>query len=79
MRDGHRQKVYADTLTSHVSEAVNQLISRVRKFLQIWEPKELELQSKIFESDLEDRKRKVIRQPKQTTSVVRGPLLNRIL
>lgn len=35
---GHRQKVYADTLTRHVSKLVNQPIEHVCRFGQIWEP-----------------------------------------
>lgn len=46
-RDMHRQIVYANTFTSHVSEAVDQPIGLVCGFLQIWETEELNLQSEI--------------------------------
>lgn len=37
--------LYADTLTSHVSKDIWQIFAEVSKFMQIWEPKEVELPS----------------------------------
>lgn len=34
-RGGHRQKVFVNTFTGHMSETANQLIEQARRFLQI--------------------------------------------
>lgn len=40
---------YTDTFTFHVSKVVNQPIEQVDEFVQIWEPRDLELQFEITE------------------------------
>lgn len=69
--------MYADTITLHVSHAVNQPIRQVREFAQIWDPEDWESISKIAEiNSKEDRKRNALRQPRQATRVVRVPSVN---
>lgn len=78
-RGALRQKLYSDKFTSHVSEAFNLPIRKFRKFVQIWEPEELEFQSEVTKSDSEEKiKRKGVRQPRPATHVVLAPSVNRI-
>lgn len=73
-RGGHRQKVYVDTFTIQVGEAVNQLVGHVHMFLHIWKPGELELPSEFIKSDLKkNRKQKAVFQPNGATQVVCVP------
>lgn len=54
-----------------MSKAVNELIGRARRLLQIWEGGELEFSSQTTERvSEEERKEKVIRHPMQATRVV---------
>lgn len=43
--------MYENTLTNHMSEAVDQFIGQFCRLVKIWEPEELGLQSKITERD----------------------------
>lgn len=52
----HKQNRYADALTGHVSEAVNQLVGRFRTFVQVWDPGGLELSSAIAETFFKEDK-----------------------
>lgn len=63
-RGEYKQKMYAETFTSHARKTVNQLDAHVYRFEQIWASNELELQFKVTESDLkEGRKKSILLQP----------------
>lgn len=70
-RCGHKMKLYADTFTSQMSEADNQLIVPVRRFLQIWEPEETGLPSEVLESDSEEGKLESSKSAKESYAFVR--------
>lgn len=78
-RGGTRQKVYAGTPTSHVNEAMNQLIGLVRSFQKIRKPEELELPANITQNNSEgDKSLKALRHPSHAKPVVRVPSVSRI-
>lgn len=65
-----RKKVYTNTFTSHVSDAVRKLIEKVFKFVQIRQPEDLNGTSEINASDSEKNyKQKVRRQPRHAMHV----------
>lgn len=47
----HKKRVYAGTIKSHMNEAVNQVVGKIRRFVQISEPEDLEFPYKITERD----------------------------
>lgn len=68
-----------DNFISHVRKAVNQIIVKIRRLVQIRELDELELSFEITGSDSkENRKQKRLRQPGRATQAVRGSSVNRI-
>lgn len=68
---GHREEVYADAFEGHLSEVVSHLIWREFKFLQIWEPEEMELHSQMtVGNSREDRKRRGVSQLRWATNFV---------
>lgn len=72
-RGGHRQKVYADKFTSHLSETVNELFEQIRKHVQICAHKALELPSELTESASEEGKNgKCVHQARRATRVFRS-------
>lgn len=54
--DEYRQKVYAGTCTSHMSELVHHLIGYVSRIVQMSEPEEIENPLEITESAIDIRK-----------------------
>lgn len=76
----HKHEVYPDTFTSHVSNAVKQLIRQALSFEQIWEPEVLELPSEITESgSKENRHWKLLHHSRQATRVVLFSSVNLVL
>lgn len=62
-RGGHLEIALAIKLKSYVSATANQCLGQFRRYIQIWEPVELDLRSDFTESDKgEDRKGKVLPQ-----------------
>lgn len=55
--DGHGRKVYVDTSTSYVSEAVNKLIEKVRKFVRLSRLHDLQVTYEATESNCENTKK----------------------
>lgn len=78
-RSRYRHKLYAATFTGHVREVVNQLIRHVCKFIEIWEPEELELPFEITERiSEEDGERRLLYQAKRGTRAAGFPSVNHI-
>lgn len=79
-RVGFMMKVHAEPSTSDVSKALNQPAVQIYRFVQIWEPKVLELPSKLIRSNsIEGRRQKALRQPMQATRVDRVPSENSVI
>lgn len=75
----HKEKVYADTFASHMSEAFNNLNGQVRECLGIWESEEPQLFSEFTDGDLQtDRNQKPVLQPRWATGAVLVPSQNRM-
>lgn len=70
----------AGSATKYVSEAFNQLIGKASAFLQVRKPEELDVPPGINERSFqEDRKRKVLCQPRQARRMFQVQSVNLLL